>query len=295
MRNLHSFLLSLGLAAAAVTTASAQLTVELTIKRSLFIKNEPILATVTVNNLTGRDITLADTPQMPWFSFQVNARGDRIIAPRNPNYGLDPLDVPAGQSMRRSVNLTELYEIADFGIYRIRANIYFADAKKFYSSKSSAIEITDGRLVWTRTVGSPTDDGTRKFTILAHQQGEYTMLYVRVEDRDSGVVHCVRELGRMLEGQPPLMEFDYANNLYVLQLIGQRDYLLSKIGINGEYLGQTRYAAPKSRMYLRKQDNGQLEVVGGRRVDEVAKNPDLPPAKISDRPPGFPKSAAPPR
>ncbi len=294
MSILRSLLLA-GLALAVVATASAQITVELSIKRRLFIANEPIVATVTVNNLTGRDITLADTPQLPWFSFQVNGKGERIIPPRNPNYGLDPLDITAGNSMRRSVNLSELYDIADYGIYRIRANIYFADTKKFFSSRPTAIEITDGRHLWTRTVGSPTDDGTRKFTILAHQQGEYTVIYARVEDRESGTVYCVRELGRMLEGQPPLMEFDSSNNLYVLQLIGQRDYLLSKIGLNGEFLGQTRYAAPKSRMFLRKQQNGQLEVVGGRRVDEVAQNPDQPPAKLSDRPPGLPRISRPER
>jgi hypothetical protein len=191
--------------------------------------------------------------------------------------------------MRRSVNLTELYEIAEYGIYRIRANIYFADMKKFFSSKPTAIEITDGRLLWKRTVGSPADNGTRTFSILAHQQGEYTAVYVRVEDRDNGVVYCVHELGRMLEGQPPSMEFDLNNNLYVLHLVGQRDYMLSKIGINGEYLGQTRYAAPKTRMYMRKLDDGQLQVVGGRRVDEVAQNPATPPTKLSDRPPGLPK------
>jgi hypothetical protein len=282
-------LLLLCLTVAAVASASAQITVDLSIKRRLFIANEPLIATVTVNNLTGRDITLADTPQMPWFSFQVNGRGERIIGPRNPNYGLDPLEIKAGGSMRRSVNLNELYQIADYGIYRIRANIYFAEAKKFFSSKPTAIEITDGRLLWKRNVGSPSDDGVRTFSILGHQQGEYTVAYVRVEDREKGTVYCVHELGRMLEGQPPLMEFDLANNLYVLQLVGQRDYVLSKIGINGEYLGQTRYSAPKSRMYLRKLDDGQLQVVGGRRVEEVAQNPAIPPTKLSDRPPGLPK------
>lgn len=288
MKFLRSLLL-LSLAVAAVATASAQITVDLSIKRRLFIAHEPLVATVTVNNMSGRDITLADTPQMPWFSFQVNGKAERIIPPRNPNYSLEPLEIKAGGSMRRSVNLTELYEIGDYGIYRIRANIFFAETQKFFSSRPTAIEITEGRLLWKRVVGSPADDSLRNFTLLAHQQGEYTVLYVRTEDRENGVVYSTHELGRMLEGQPPSMEFDVANNLYVLQLIGQRDYLLSKISINGEYLGQTRYTAPKSRMYMRKLDDGQLQVVGGRRVEEIAQNPANPPAKISDRPAGLPK------
>lgn len=288
MKFLRSLLL-LTVAAAAICTASAQLTVEMSIKRRLFMAHEPLIATVTVNNLTGRDVTLADTPQMPWFSFQITGKAERIIPPRNINYGLDPLEIKAGGSMRRTVNLTELYELSDYGIYRIRANIFFADLSKFFSSKPTAIEITEGRLLWKRTVGIPSDNTLRTIALLAHQQGEYTVLYVRTEDPENGIVFSTHELGRMLEGQPPSMEFDVANNLYILQLIGQRDYLLSKIGTKGEYLGQTRYSAPKSRMFLRKLEDGQLQVVGGRRVEEMAQNPASPPAKLSDRPPGLPK------
>jgi hypothetical protein len=275
------------------TVAHAQLTVDLAIKRRLFIAHEPIIATVTINNLTGRDITLADTPQMQWFAFQVTGQGERIFPPRNPNYALDPLEIKAGSQMRRTVNLNELYEIGDYGIYRVRASIYFADLKKFFPSRPSSIEVTDGRLLWTQIVGVP--DGQpgggqmRKFSLLSHQQGEFTMLYVRVEDRENGTVFSTQELGRMIEGQPPLPQFDLGNNLYVLQLIGQREYLLSKIGINGEYLGGTRYTAPKSRPYFRKTPDGQLQLVGGHReAATVAQGPVEPPAKLSQRPPGMP-------
>lgn len=285
MKLLRSLLL-LALLLAGVATSPAQLTVDLSIKRRLFLAHEPLMATVTVNNQTGRDITLADTPQMPWFSFQVNGRSERIVPPRNQNYHLDPLEIKAGGSMRRTVNLAELYEMNDYGIYRIRANIHFADLQKFFSSRPTAIEVTEGRLIWKRTVGNPSDNTLRNVTLLSHQQGEFNVLYVRTEDRENGVVYSTHELGRLLEGQPPAMEFDLANNLYVLQLIGQRDYLLSKIGMNGEYLGQTRYNAPKTRMQLRKLDDGQLQVVGGRRV-EVAQNPTEPPVKLSDRPAGM--------
>lgn len=272
--------------------ADAQLTVDLSIKRRLFIAHEPILATVTITNLTGRDITLADTPEMQWFAFQVLGANERIFPPRNPNYALDPVEIKAGAQKRRTVNLSELYEIGEYGIYRIRASIFFADYKKFFSSRNTNIEITDGQLMWTQTAGVPdgrADGGSmRKFSLLSHQNGEYKMLYIRVEDRDSGTVYCTQELGRMIEGQPPSAEFDLGNNLYVLQLIGQREYLLSKIGLNGEYLGGTRYTAPKSKPYFRKLPDGQLQIVGGRREATVAQGTVEPPAKLSQRPPGLP-------
>jgi hypothetical protein len=229
---------------------------------------------------------------MQWFAFQVLGANERIYPPRNPDYALEPIEIKAGAQKRRTVNLSELYEIGEFGIYRIRASIYFDDFKKFFSSRSTSIELTDGQLIWTQVAGVP--DGQpgggsmRKFSLLSHQHSDYKMLYIRVEDRDSGTVYCTQELGRMIEGQPPLAEFDLGNNLYVLQLIGQREYLLSKIGLNGEYLGGTRYTAPKSKPYFRKLADGNLQIVGGRREAAVAQGTVEPPAKLSQRPPGLP-------
>jgi hypothetical protein len=285
-------LLSLVVLALLALSAHAQLNVDLNIKRRLFIAHEPIIATVTITNLTGRDITLTDTPEMQWFAFQVLGANERIFPPRNPNYALDPVEIKAGAQKVRTVNLSELYEIGEFGIYRIRASIFFADFKKFFSSGASSIEITDGQLLWTQTAGVPDGlpggGGMRKFSLLAHQQGEYKMLYVRVENRENGEVFCTHELGRMIEGQPPSAEFDLGNNLYVMQLIGQREYLLSKIGLGGEYLGGTRYTAPKSKPYFRKLPDGQLQIVGGKREPTVAQGVAETPAKLSQRPPGLP-------
>ena len=286
-------LLWLALLGALTAAAQAQITVDLSIKRRMFIAHEPIVATVTITNRTGRDITLADTPGMQWFAFQVLGAGEQIFPPRNPDYALDPIEIKAGAQKQRTVNLHELYEIGEFGIYRIRASIYFADFKKFFSSRATGIEITDGQLIWTQTAGVP--DGQpgggsmRKFSLLSHQQGDYKMLYVRVEDRESGTVYCTQELGRMIEGQTPLAEFDLGNNLYVLQLIGQREHLLSKIGLDGTYLGGTRYTAPKTRPYFRKLADGQLQIIGGRRVATVPKDATAEaPTKLSQRPPGLP-------
>jgi hypothetical protein len=274
--------------------ARAQITVDLSMKRHLFIAHEPVLATVTVTNLSGRDITLADTPEMQWFAFQITGTGERIFPPRNPNYALDPLEIKAGAQMTRTVNLSELYEIGDYGTYRVRASIFFAELNKFFSSRNTSIEVTEGQLLWTQTVGTPggtAQDATlRKFSLLSHQQGEFRVLYVRVEDRDNSTVYCTQELGRLLEGQPPVEEFDLGNNLYILQLTGQREYLLSKIGLNGEYLGGTRYTAPKSRPYFRRLADGQLQIVGAKRETVIAKGGpgSEAPAKLSARPAGLP-------
>ncbi len=294
MKPLRILLLATVLLAAAIP-ARAQIAVEISIKQQLFIQHEPVLATVTVTNQTGRDIILEDTRQSQWFSFQITGEGDHFVPPRNPDYRLDPLPIRSGETLKRIVNLNELYAIGDFGIYRVRANIYFGGTDKYFSSKPTHIQITEGRIMWRKTAGVPdrmkNAGQTHVFSVLAHQRGEQNVLYIRVEDQDSGTVFCTSPLGRMIDGVTPQMQFDSANNLYILQLVAQRSFVLSKIGVNGEFHGQSHYTAPKERPYLRKQADGSLQLVGGIR-QAIAQNPaDLPPPpKLSERPPSLPKN-----
>ena len=133
-----------------------QINVNLEIKRRIFIVNEPVIATVTIVNNTGHDIMLADTQEGgQWFSFQILANEGRLVAPRNPNYELQPLAMKAGESVKRSVNLNELYAIGEYGAYHITASIFFPPIGKYFASKRDNIEITEGRLVWKQTVGVP--------------------------------------------------------------------------------------------------------------------------------------------
>ena len=289
----HFRRLLLCLSGFAALTAHAQFSVQMSVKEHLYIIHEPLIATVNLTNNSGRDITLSDTPQFQWFGFRISGAEDRIIPPRGANYHLDPLTVHAGETVKRSVNLNELYELGDFGIYSIKAEIYCSAFDRFYSSRPSTIELTEGRPLWKQVVGVP--EGMKNagqmhvFTLLAHQRGEGNLLFLRVEDQDDGSVFCTLPLARMVEGAKPEMQFDSSNNFYVLQLIGDKAYVLSKVSANGQLLGQTSYSAEKSRPFLRKLANGALQLVGGRREDQNGPAPgSAAPAKLSDRPPGLP-------
>jgi hypothetical protein len=284
-------LLVCGLAAA--TTARAQISVSVSIKERFHILHEPIVATTVVTNLTGRDITLSDTQQYQWFSFRIITDNDRVVMPRELHYKVPPLSVKAGETVKRTVDLHQLYDISEFGTYRIQANIYFDGLDKFFSSRPTHVEVTDGRTIWRRTAGVPEGQPgagqMRVFSLISHQRGEINTLYVRVEDKDDGSIYCTLPIGRLLDGVPPQAEFDSANNLYVLQLIGNRSYVLTKITSNGQFAGQSNYSAPKTRPTLRKTADGALQIIGGRREAALAQNPAAEPApKLSDRPLGLP-------
>jgi hypothetical protein len=286
------FLILLACSLAAAATAQAQITVGLSIKERFHILHEPINATVVVTNNTGRDITLSDTQQYQWFGFRIIGEGDRVVPPRNLRYQVPPLPVKAGETVKRTVDLHHLYDLGEFGTFRVQATIYYDGLDKFFTSRPTHLEITEGRTIWTKTAGVPPGQPgggqMRVFSLLAHQRGEVNTLYIRVQDKEEGTIYCTVPLGRLIDGVPPQAEFDSANNLYILQLTGTRAYALTKITPNGEFSGQTSYSAPKSRPTLRRASDGALQIIGGKRESGLAQTPPEPATKLSERPPGLP-------
>ena len=270
--------------------AAAQVNVNIEVKRRTYIRYEPLLVTVT--NLAGRDLLLEDG-ESQWFGFTV-LRGDTqmVVAPRDPNYSLDPMELKIGETVKRTVNLNQLYPITEYGIHRLRATIYVKSLNKFFTSRTANVDITEGRTVWKQTVGvpetMPNSGQMHDMTLLAMQGSQHQYLYCRVTDPDTGNVLCMQRLGHMIDNTQFDAKLDATNTLHVLQLVGPKTYALSQIGVNGELHGQWMYDAPKVKPYLRRDGTGNLDIVGATRRVEAAKN--APPApKLSDRPANLPK------
>ena len=272
-------------------SARAQITVDLQIKRRLFMINEPILATVSVTNQTGREVMLADTQEGgPWFSFQIANTDGRQVPPRNANYELQPMMMHIGETVKRTVNLNELYTLGDFGAYHVKASIYYAAAGKYFASRPRPLELTDGQVIWKQTVGTPEGtpgDQNRTWSLLTMEMDGTKMLYLRLQGQESGTIYACYNLGRMVAGFMPDAKFDGGNNLAVLHLIAPKTYSLSRVAIDGAFQGQATYVTPKSQPFLRRQGMA-LQIVGAVRQDPAvaqARPDNLP--KISDRPTGF--------
>ncbi|MDQ3414864.1 MAG: hypothetical protein M3480_07850, partial [Verrucomicrobiota bacterium] len=55
-------------------SAEGQIQVELKFKRLQYIAYEPVIATVTITNLAGREIELRDDNEQHWYGFEVTAK-----------------------------------------------------------------------------------------------------------------------------------------------------------------------------------------------------------------------------
>ena len=270
----------------------AQITVDLSIKRTIYMAYEPLLATVRITNLSGQRLLMADVEGKKWFGFQVETLEGRPLPPSDANYEIEPIQIGPGESITRTVNLTQHYPISDCGRYRIRASVYSAELASYFSSPPLTVEITDGRIIWEQTVGVPGREGltgsTRTINLLSHRLSDRTDLYLRIEDRSSGIVYCTHRLGDFIAyGKPDIM-LDTANIIHVLQNNIPREFIYSKVGLDGKILDRMSFHAPKDRPHLAKGPDGSVYVLGGQAYDAKATpTPGMIPT-LSDRPAGLP-------
>jgi len=245
---------------------AGQIRIGLEFKRCLFVLYEPVVAVVSIDNLSGRPLVLENTDEHRWFGFTIETGDGRPIAPNNPDYELAPVAIAPGEKLTRAVNLTPLFPIQEFGPYRIKATVYAGGFERFFSSPPETIEVTDGRPVWQEVVGVPGGDGKpalRTVTLLSHKLSRSTRLYARIEDKQNGRIYAMHQLGPFLTfGRPDVM-LDLRNEVHILQNSAPKQLLYTHLGLAGEILGQQAYLERGTRPSLVKDGSGEVKVVGG--------------------------------
>jgi hypothetical protein len=273
-------------------TLRAQVIVDLSIKRTLFLAYEPLLATVRITNLSGNQLLLADVEGKKWFGFEIETLDGRPIPPINPDYEIQPIQLGSGESISRTVNLTQLYPLTDFGSYRVRASVFATELNKYFSSPPLTVEITEGRLLWDQTVGVPSPDGstsaTRNISLLSHRLTDKTDLYLRIQDKEAGIMYCTHNLGSYISYGKPDILLDSDNTIHVLQNTSPREFVYSKVGLDGKILERTSLQAPKDRPALRRTADGSVTLIGGIAYDPRATPTPTQMPNLSDRPPALP-------
>ena len=109
-------------------TAQAQIQVELKFKRLQYIAHEPIIASIKITNLAGRDVDLHDDSGQHWFGFEVTAGEGRLLAPLKSDAAEPALHVETGKTITRKINLTPIFPVLTgfCGIRIVAFSISFA-------------------------------------------------------------------------------------------------------------------------------------------------------------------------
>jgi hypothetical protein len=271
--------------------AEAQIQVDLKFKRLQYIAYEPVVATVAITNLAGRDIELHDADGQSWLAFELTGSDEQPIGPLRGAKAEPALKIAAGQRVTKQIDLTPLYPVNEFGAYHARTNVYFADLRKFFYSGTRVFEVTDARPIWQQTVGVP--EGTagsgevRTYSLMTNRFPDHTSLYVRVQDKDAGVVYATYSLGRTISFEQPQAEIDRANRLHVLHCAAPRAWSYARVGLNGELLEHSSFMETKTRPHLVHSGNGEIAVSGGA-IEAPARTSSSKAPKLSARPPTEP-------
>jgi hypothetical protein len=272
------------------TAAEAQVQVDLKFKRLQYIAYESVVATVAITNLAGRDIELHDADGQSWLGFEITGSEEQPIAPLSGANREPPLKIQAGQRVTRQIDLTPLYPVHEYGAYHVRTNVYFADLGKFFYSGTRVFEVTDARPIWQQTVGVPGAGGSdevRTYSLMTNRFPNHTSLYVRVQDKDTGVVYATYSLGRTIAFEQPQAEIDRANQLHVLHCAAPRAWSYARVGLNGELLEHSTFMETRTRPHLVHSGGGEVAVRGGM-VEAPAQSSGGKSPKLSARPPGAP-------
>jgi hypothetical protein len=267
-------------------SATAQIQLELKLPRLQYIAYEPVTVHLALTNLAGRDVELRNENGQVWLGFEVSGSEGESIGSISSTREL-PLKVEAGKTVIRKINLTPLYSIHDFGTYRVRAHVYFADLNKFFYSQTRVFEVTDARPIWQKTVGVPKEaslsGNTRTYSLMTNRFPDHTSLYVRVEDKDSGAVYATYSLGRIIAFDPPQEQFDRANQLHVLYCAAPRSWAYARVDLNGQLMSHASFVETKTRPRLVRLDDGTVKVAGGLINAAPAQTPAAA-AKLSSQP-----------
>jgi len=265
----------------------AQVRVDLSFQRRIYIAYEPLIAKVTIENLSGQDLELRDTDDTKWFGFEIETPHGRLIPPRNINYSMPPVIVPSGQSIARAINLTTLYPIGEYGTYLVRASIFVPSLGRYFSSSPSRLEITEGDTLWRQRVGvanGPNTGETREISLLQFKLPHSLALYLRIEDPNQGIILCTHQLGRTVSRGSPDILLDAENEVHILQLAAPKKYLYTHAGLDGKIRDRKVYETDKSRPALKKAPEGLVHVVGGIYVDPEQQKSEAAPTNVTSRP-----------
>jgi hypothetical protein len=228
---------------------------------------EPLIAAVTIHNLSGRPLLLDNTAEHRWITFNIEAADGRIIPPNNPAYAFPPAAIEPGEKLPAAFNLTPMFPLQEFGLYRVRASVYVPEFGRFFSSPPLAVEITEGRPIWQEVVGVPGGQGKpelRTVTLLSHKLSRSTRLYARIEDRENGKIFATHQLGPFLTFGRPEVVLDANNEIHILQNSAPKQFLYTHLDLDGKVIDRQFYVEAGSRPSLAKRDGGTVTVSGGR-------------------------------
>jgi hypothetical protein len=217
--------------------ANAQLSTSLKLSKRQFVMGEPVLATITVTNYSGSELTFYSDARTQWLNFIMkDGRGNFVTGRPKTTFG--KMKIRAGETLAREVDLSQHFSLNTQGGYSVGAVVNMpkkADGS-VESSSTNRIQfnISSGIPYWTQKVGIPKTGKTREFRVLNFNGGDKSHLYAQINDVKSGQNVRTFRLGDVLMLRKPLVTVDRQQTMHVMFLATPTMWVHCQVDADGK-------------------------------------------------------------
>ena len=284
---MKNFGFTLGLLAASLASAGAQVTVEVMQKQDQFLPGESLPTAVRITNRSGQTLRLG--AEEDWLTFAIEPRAGGVV----PKTGEAPVagefTLGSSKMATKRVDLAPYFSITEPGRYSIIATLRIKNWDHDIASPPRDFDVIEGAKLWEQAVGVPNSAGTnaapevRKYIL---QQANYLKgrigLFLRVTDSAGGKTFRVFPIGSMVSFSRPEAQIDKSSNLHVLYLNGAHTFSYTVFNPAGDLITRETYDMPNNaHLHLKTGEDSTISVAGGvRRVtatDLPVSNPTIAP------------------
>ena len=217
-------------------TASAQMGMDLTLNRSMYMQYEPIYACVTLRNDTGRPLVFGKNPKLQGFLlFEVTDQRGNVV-PKRPGAELSVtgLILSPGQIKRMIVPINRYYQLDRIGVYRVHAYVSHSQLPYEYKTKDLKFNVEPGVTVWKRSVGLPNLQPeqpvsevakARTYSLRSIIEGSTKAYYLVIDD--DKMIYSVIRVGKAVGYEKFTAETDMLSRLHLLMPISPKVFPVS--------------------------------------------------------------------
>jgi hypothetical protein len=270
---------------AMVTQGHSQVGVAISMQQNQFMAGEAAQFQCTITNHTGNNLILSNVGQLPWLEVNVIRSGGQPATQfQRANPG--PIQIPAGQSVAKTIDVNSLYNIREAGTYRVSVVVRTDANENSYSSNSVLFHTINLRPDWSHKFSLSGAKDTREFRMMNFTNNKQTMIYVQVIDNKTGTPLRTLNLGKALLFRKPQAAIDKQQNMHVLYLASPEFFLYARIDSQGRFLGRELYTPgaggdPRLMTFA----DGSVKVSSGIKFDaDAAAKQKSSMRKLSDRP-----------
>ncbi len=246
-----------------VSSAVAQVTLELQLEQRQFLRNEVLPVYVRITNRSGQPLKIGEVAD--WLTFTVETREGKLISPTQDILPGGHFELESASSVTKVIDIGVGYDLGQPGSYRVTAAARFPDLKLSVNSNPQVFDIVGGARLWEEVCGLPVTNAPPqwiKYSLLQASALKQMRLYARVADEPEGNFVRVQPLGNIVSFSKPDQLIDRVSQLHVLYQNGPRSFEYCRISPRGEVVERSTHDLQSSRPRLKMSDDGKVSVVG---------------------------------